>query len=51
MSTRQRHPHTLESAVQSVVEDDEELKEDVERLVVELAVVSLYISDLETPPR
>lgn len=51
MSIRQRHPHTFESAVQSVVEDDEELKQDIERLVLELAVVSLYISDVETPPR
>lgn len=40
LSIRQRHPRTFENAVQIVVEDDEALKEDAERLIVELSVVS-----------
>lgn len=40
LSLRQRHPSAFESAVQNVIEDDEAVKDDIERLLVELSVVS-----------
>lgn len=44
LSLRQRHPSAFEGAVQNVIEDDEALKDDIERLIVELSVVSFHSS-------